>query len=73
MLAKQEHRVYPVSQVNTAIHPWHPPNVLCVQLVGRLVQVVLNVKFVKLEEQHTAISLVVIAKIVTLANIVPAA
>jgi hypothetical protein len=41
---------------------------LCVQLVGRLVQVVLNVKFVKLEEPLTAKQLESRVKIVALAN-----
>ena len=43
--------------------------VLYVLPVGRVISAVLNVKHAKLEKQHTAILLVILAKIVLLVNI----
>jgi hypothetical protein len=57
MLAKQEHRVFPASQVNIVIHPWIPPLVCYVQLVGHRKEVALNAKRVKLEKLRTVMTL----------------
>ena len=57
---------------NTAIRPWNQRLVSCVLPVGILKEVAPNAKPVKLEEQRTAMSLVIRAKIVTQANIGPA-